>query len=284
MAAFAAMAFAQPQTTAPKESDVPPDSAMDSKDNLAQQLNNPLANMITVPVQNNFDYGGGRDDKGFRYTLVAQPVLPFKLNNDWNLITRTIIPFAHVDNVFPSSESGLGDIVQSLWFSPSRPTEGGLVWGVGPAVLYPTASNDLLGAEQWGLGPTAVAVWLRGPWTFLLLGIHNWGLDPPDDRQRVNQSFGQIALAYTTPTRTTYFVSTESTYNWNRNQATVPLQMGINQLFIIGGRPIQFGGLLRSYAEKPEGAADWGFQLRVTFILPRQNDNGHVPVREHCAT
>jgi hypothetical protein len=60
--------------------------------------------------------------------------------------------------------------------------------------------------------------------------------------------------------------------------------MGINQLFIIGGRPIQFGGLLRSYAEKPEGAADWGFQLRVTFILPRQNDNGHVPVREHCAT
>lgn len=267
MAAFAATAFAQSQADEPTKYE-PKEYGM-SEDQLAQQLNNPLANLITVPVQNNFDYGGGRDDKGFRYTFVAQPVLPFTLNKDWNLITRTIIPFAHVDNVFPSSESGVGDIVQSLWFSPSRPTKGGLVWGVGPAVLYPTATNDLLGAKQWGLGPTAVAVWLRGPWTFLLLGIHNWGLNPPDDRQRVNQSLGQIALAYTTPTRTTYFVSTESTYNWNRNQATVPLQMGINQLFVVGGAPIQFGGLLRYYAEKPEGVADWGFQLRVTFIFPR---------------
>jgi hypothetical protein len=267
MAAFAATAAAQTQADEPTKYE-PKEYGM-SEDQLAQQLNNPLANLITVPVQNNFDYGGGPDDKGFRYTLVAQPVLPFKLNNEWNLITRTVIPFAHVDNVFPSSESGLGDIVQSLWFSPSRPTEGGLVWGVGPAILYPTATNDLLGAKQWGLGPTAVAVWLRGPWTFLLLGIHTWGLDPPDDRQRVNQSFGQIALAYTAPTRTTYFVSTESTYNWNRNQGTVPLQMGINQLFVIDGKPIQFGGLLRYYAEKPDGVADWGFQLRVTFIFPR---------------
>ena len=153
MAAFAATAFAQSQMTAPKESDVPLDYAMDSKDKLAQQLNNPLANLITVPIQNNFDYGGGRDDKGFRYTLVAQPVLPFTLNKEWNLITRTIIPFAHVDNVFPSSESGVGDIVQSLWFSPSRPTEGGLIWGVGPAVLYPT--RDQRSPWRQAVGPGA---------------------------------------------------------------------------------------------------------------------------------
>ena len=269
LAVLAASAFATPQSVEQKDAAPPLDYAMDAEDRLAQELNNPLANLITVPIQNNFDYGGGRNDEGFRYTMVAQPVLPFTLNKDWNLITRTVIPFAYVDNVFPNSESGLGDIVQSLWFSPSRPTDGGLTWGVGPAVLYPTASNRLLSARQWGLGPTAVGVWLRGPWTFLMLGLHTWGIDPPADRERVNQSFAQIALAYTAPTRTTYFVSTESTYNFNSDQATVPLQLGVNQLLRLGGMPVQLGGLVRYYVEAPVGGPDWGFRLRMTFVFPR---------------
>jgi hypothetical protein len=110
-----------------------------SDSDLAQELTNPIAGLIQVPFQNNFDWGGGHRNDAFRYTLNVQPVIPLTLNPDWNLITRTVIPFASFDGVFPQNESGLADIVQSFFFSPSRPTSSGIVWGVGPVFLYPTA-------------------------------------------------------------------------------------------------------------------------------------------------
>ena len=127
-----------------------PEVQLSPDDQLAQQLNNPIANLISVPIQTNFDYGGGRTDRGFRYSLVAQPVLPFRLNDRWNLITRTVIPFAHVDGVFSGPKTGLGDTLQAFWFSPQRPTSWGLTWGVGPAVLYPTATSNFTGSRQPG--------------------------------------------------------------------------------------------------------------------------------------
>lgn len=237
---------------------------------LAQQLNNPLANLISVPLQNNFDYGGGRDDRGFRYTLLAQPVVPFTLNDNWNVITRTVIPFAHLERLTPNHESGLGDTLASAWLSPARPTSWGLTWGVGPAFLLPTGTNRFTTTRQWAAGPTAVAVVMRGPWIGLLLANHVWSLGGvTEDRDRVSQSFLQAALAYTTPTRTTYFVSTESTHNATAGQWTVPLQAGVNQLLRIGGQPIQLGGLVRYYAETPPGGPKWGFQLRLTLVFPK---------------
>jgi hypothetical protein len=208
---------------------------METDEQLAQQLNNPLASLISVPIQNNFDYGLGQNDRGFRYTLVAQPVLPFKLSNDWNLITRTVIPYAHIERVFPNHESGLGDTLQSLWLSPARPTDWGLTWGVGPAILYPTATNSFTGGRQWAAGPTGVAVVTRGPWIGLLLANQIWTLgDTPQGRAPINQTFVQAALAYTTETRTTLFMSTETTYDYTARQGTVPLQLGVNQLVRVG--------------------------------------------------
>jgi hypothetical protein len=123
---------------------------------LAQELANPIANLTSVPFQNNFDFGGGRGN-AFRYTLNVQPVIPFTLNDDWNLITRTIVPFAHVERVFPQPETGIGDIVQSFFLSPARPVNG-ITWGAGPIFLYPSASNDFIGSGQWGAGPTGVVL------------------------------------------------------------------------------------------------------------------------------
>ncbi|WP_376099923.1 transporter [Roseomonas sp. CCTCC AB2023176] len=237
---------------------------------LAQQLNNPLATLITVPIQNNFDYGLGRNRDGFRYTAVAQPVLPFQLNADWNIITRTVIPFAHLERVAPDHETGLGDTLASAWISPARPTSWGLTWGVGPAILVPTGTNRFTSTRQYAAGPTAVAVLTRGPWIGLVLANHIWSLGgTPDDRERVSQSFVQAAIAYTTPQRTTYFVSTESTYNATAGQWTVPIQAGVNQLLRVGTQPIQLGGLVRYYAERPEGGSRWGFQLRLTLVFQR---------------
>ena len=147
-----------------------------SDSDLAQELTNPIAGLIQVPVQNNFDWGGGPRSDAFRYTLNIQPVIPLSLNNDWNLIVRTVIPFASWDGVFPQTELGLGDIVQSFFFSPSRPTSSGIVWDAGPVFLYPTATNSFFAGRQWGAGPTGVILQLNGPWTYGVLANHIWSL------------------------------------------------------------------------------------------------------------
>lgn len=119
-------------------------------------------------------------------------------------------------------------------------------------------------------GPTVVAVLTQGRWIGLLLANQLWSLGgTPDTRQPINQSFVQAALTYTTPTRTTLFVSTETTYDYSAHQATVPLQLGVNQLVRLGRVPFQIGGPARYYAETLPGGPKWGFQIRPTFVLPR---------------
>jgi hypothetical protein len=236
---------------------------------IALELTNPVANLISVPIQNNFDFGGGFEGKGLTYSLVAQPVLPIRLNSQWNLIARTIIPFADLNNVLPTRQTGLGDIVQQFFLSPSQPTSSGIVWGAGPVFSYPTATNHFTGSGQWGAGPSGVVVRLAGDWTNFLLVSHLWGIAPPSDRRPLNITLIQPAVAYTFPTHTTVFVSSESSYDWTRRQWVVPLQLGGNQLLLWNGQLFQLGGLVRYYAEKPQGGADWGFQLRLTLVFPK---------------
>jgi len=110
-------------------------NAGDSSADLAQELTNPVADLITVPIQMNVDRNLGPGDDGSKITTNVQPVIPFDINEDWNLITRTIVPVIHQDDVFAGegSQFGLGDINLSLFLSPKQPTSGGLAWGAGPA-------------------------------------------------------------------------------------------------------------------------------------------------------
>ena len=268
-----------------------------SDTSIAQELANPVANLTSVPFQNNFDFGGGRGN-AFRYTLNIQPIIPFTLNDDWNLITRTIIPFAHVERVFPQPETGVGDIVQSFFLSPTRPVNG-ITWGAGPVFLYPSASNDFIGAGQWGAGPTGVVLKQSGPWLYGILANHLWTvggvpdlpsgapllLEVPNSgiadpgfvesnpgsrrRERVNATFIQPFLTYTFPMQTTPYLTTETVYDWTARQSIVPINVGVNQLVSIGGQILQVGGLVRYYAETPRGGPNWGFQLRISLVFPR---------------
>jgi hypothetical protein len=133
------------------------------RSNLAEQLQNPVANLISVPFQNIFDYGGAKGHSS-QYTVNIQPVIPFKLTPDWNLIVRTIVPVTMSVHVQPTEVSGLADIVQSFFFSPAQPI-GGLIVGMGPVFLYPTATNVRISANQWAAKPTAVVLKQAGPWT-----------------------------------------------------------------------------------------------------------------------
>ena len=129
-----------------------------SDEELAKKLANPVADLISVPLQFNYDQQLGLDDEGERLLLNFQPVVPIDLGSDWLMISRTVVPIIHQEDVVPGEggQAGFGDVVQSLFFSPKN--SGGLTWGVGPVFLLPTASEDTLGTEKWGAGPTAVAL------------------------------------------------------------------------------------------------------------------------------
>lgn len=236
---------------------------------LAKKLSNPVANLISVPFQFNYDDGYGPKDAG-RITLNIQPVIPFSISEDWNLITRTIVPVIYQESPAASldDEFGLGDITQSFFFSPKKPV-GGWILGAGPVVLWPTGTNPSLRSEQLGLGPTAVALRQEGGWTYGILANHIWAVTDSDDHPTVNSTFLQPFLSYTFKTATSITINTESSYNWTEEEWTVPLNLMVGQIVRIGKLPVQFtlGG--RYYAEAPDDGPEWGLRLQITFLFPK---------------
>jgi hypothetical protein len=247
-------------------------AAQPSDSELAKQLANPLASLISVPFQLNYDRNIGPVDDGERFTLNIQPVVPFQLNDEWNLISRTILPLIRQSDVAPGlgDQSGTGDIVQSLFFSPIAPSENGWTWGVGPVFLLPTGSNDRLTADKWGLGPTAVALKQDGPWTYGALVNHIWSVAGEDARADVNATFLQPFLSYATPTGISYTLNTESTYNWETSEWTVPILLGIGKVSKLGDQTVQYNASLRYYVDSPtSGPKDLAFRFVFVLIFPK---------------
>ncbi|MBN1142027.1 MAG: transporter [Deltaproteobacteria bacterium] len=239
---------------------------------LAKKLANPVASLISVPLQYNYDEYGGLNDGASVHRLNIQPVIPFSLNHRWNLITRTIVPLLE-QRGFPNrdmNESGLGDITASQFFSPKAPTAGGWIWGLGPVELLPTASDNALGGEKWGIGPTAVVLNQKGPWTVGFLGNHIWSVAGDDDRADINATFLQPFVSYITKTKTTFGVNTESTYDWESEKWSVPVIAQVAQLAKIGPQILQFSVAGKYWAEAPDnGPEKWGFRAQVTFLYPK---------------
>jgi hypothetical protein len=250
-------------------SDTPSDEQADTAE-LAKKLQNPVADLITVPLQNNWDFGIGPAD-ALRYTVNIQPVIPVSLTTDWNLIIRTILPVIYAESPVPGGDNtaGLGDIVQSFFFSPKAPTRGGWIWGVGPVFLYPSATDDALGTEKFGLGPTAVVLTQQSGWTYGMLLNHLWSVAGNGSRDDVSATFMQPFLTYTTQTFTTFGINTETTYDWEHHQRIVPINWFAQQLLKIGTQLIAFQLGVRYYAEKPEGGPDWGLRFVTTFLFPK---------------
>jgi hypothetical protein len=237
---------------------------------LAKKLQNPVAALISVPFQNNFEWGGGPHSNGFKYTLNFQPVIPISIAEDWNLISRTIVPVIEQDDVVPdSSQAGVGDILQSAFFSPKAPGPGGVIWGFGPAFLLPTSTEDYLGAQKFAIGPTAVALKQTHGWTFGMLTNHLVSTGGTRSTSDVNATFLQPFVSYTTKTYTTIGINTESTYDWENAQWTVPLNPFVAQLVKVGGQPMQFQIGPKLYVEGPTGAPDWGVRFNYTLLFPK---------------
>ncbi|HSP57874.1 MAG TPA: hypothetical protein VLO12_06210 [Halomonas sp.] len=238
---------------------------------IAKKLNNPIAAMISVPFQFNYDENIGVTEEGSRLVLNVQPVIPFSLNEEWNVISRTILPLIDQQDIPPATdESGVGDVFQSMFFSPKSPTAGGWIWGAGPALLLPTASDERLGAEKWAAGPTAVVLKQQNGWTYGGLVNHVWSFAGDDDRDDVSNTFLQPFLAYTTPTLKTITLNTESTYDWEVEEWSVPVNLMATQLFRVGKQPMSLQLGARYWVDAPEAGPDgWGMRLTYTLVFPK---------------
>ncbi len=236
------------------------------------QLSNPVAALISVPMQFNYDQDIGPADDG--RPLAAQraasdPVRPERrLEPD----LRTILPVVSQSDIFPGagSQTGIGDVVQSIFFSPKAPTASGWIWGAGPVLLLPTGSNDLLTTDKWGAGPTAVVLKQSNGWTRGMLANHLWSFAGEDSRADVNATFLQPFLTYTTPTRWTFGLNTETTYDWENEQWSVPVNVSASNLLRIGNQLVSVGGGLRYWLDSPDsGAEGLGLRITITLLFPR---------------
>ena len=243
--------------------------AQDSDHDLAKKLNNPVASLTSVPLQFNYDCcfkPVGSD----RVTLNVQPVMPFGVTRDWNLIVRTIVPVIEQPSSMAGGPTsfGFGDTTQSFFLSPAADA-GGFVWAAGPVFLWPTATEPALGAHKWGAGPTALLLQQEAGWTVGILANHIWSYSGERKCANVSNTFLQPFLSYTWPDTTNLGLNTESTYNWKTGQWTVPVNLTAGHLFNLGGQRVNFtlGG--RYYPERPHDAASWGLRFVTTLLFPK---------------
>ena len=250
----------------------PSATAQESDADLAKKLANPISSLVSLPFQFNYDCCIGPEEAS-KFTLNVQPVIPISLNADWNMIVRTIVPVVYLEApaVGLENEFGLSDTLQSFFFSPSRPVNG-ITWGIGPAFLWPTGAGPEIATGKWGAGPTGVILRQQGGWTYGLLANHVWSYADSfgHDRPDVSQTFLQPFVSHTFPDTTNISINTESTYDWETEQWTVPINAGVSHVYKFGEQRVSLGIYGRVYAVSPDDGPDWGARAVATFLFPKK--------------
>ncbi|MBN3521180.1 hypothetical protein JYB62_14310 [Algoriphagus lutimaris] len=244
-------------------------NAQDDAAELAKKLANPIASLISVPLQNNTDYGIS-SFQGTRNTLNIQPVIPVSVSKNWNMITRVVLPIITQYNISAPGEkqSGLGDAVMSAFFSPKNSDK--VTWGVGPALLLPIGTNDYLTTKKFGMGPTAVALKQANGWTVGGLINQLWSVAGNEDRPDVSQMFVQPFLVYNWKTGAGVGANMEWTQNWKTSSSTIWLNPTFSAVTSLGKQKTQFAVGPRINLVAPEGGkADWGWRAVLIFLFPQ---------------
>lgn len=240
---------------------------------LAKTAQNPVADIVTLPLQNNIAFGLGPNDR-VQYVLNIQPVYPINMTPNINLITRWILPIIYQPDI-PSDEGGefgLGDLNPSFFFSPVSDEE--LVWGVGVTLTIPTATDAKLGTGKWSIGPTGVIVLSMQQWLLGLLINNIWSYAGNDDRADVNQFLVQPFINYNIPNGSGLYLTSSPiiTANWEGkkgNKWTVPLGAGIGWLLKTAWVPVNISAAAFGFVEKPQGGPEWLLRLQIQFLFPR---------------
>ena len=285
---FAVILFAAQPAIAQDEDSAPSAGAEDA----AMKAQNPLANIISMPLQWNTDFDIGPDDKTGS-TLNIQPIYPVSLSNGWTLINRAIIPLpksvpgggqssgdtlglgAVVGNLEGDSssgrETGLGDITMMNWFSPQP--KGAFMWGVGPVTVWPTATDDRLGSDKFSIGPSVVLVYSK-PRKFIAASVINawWSVGGSGNAKDVGVFYWQPIFNYFLPNKwylTTAPVITKDLEGESGQQWIVPIGGGVGKMFNWGKLPMDITAQYYKYVEKPDAGPEWMFRLQLKFIFPK---------------
>ena len=246
-----------------------PQGVADAAD-LARRLSNPVSNLVSIPFQMNWDQGVGPDDQT-RFVMNVQPVMPFSVNENWNLITRVIMPFVSQPVLAPGGTAafGVSDVLASAFLSPTR---AGVIWGVGPVLSLPSTTELTLGSGKWSAGPTVVVLNQVGQWTYGALWNQIWSFAGDPARGDVSQMFLQPFFSYTGANLVTVGVTAEAAANWKApdHKWTVPITFSVSKLSTLGMFPASYQIGVGAFVAKPEIGPSWRLRASLTVLLPRR--------------
>jgi len=248
-----------------------------SAEELAKAAQNPVQAMISVPFQLNTTFNYGLDSlekRDTQYVLNIQPVVPFRLGADWNLITRTILPVVWQPVPFEGapSISGIGNLQETAFLSPAKP--GKVIWGAGPVVLIPTSSNHALGTSKWSAGPSVVVLTMPGHWVIGALVQNVWSFAGPQEAPSVNEFLLQYFVNYNLAKGWFLTSSPVNTADWTQAQSkdrwTVPVGLGAGRVFHIGKQAVStslhyYYNVVRPTGTVPSGPYEVRFQFQLMF-------------------
>ncbi len=242
----------------------------DSATDLAKKTQNPVEKMVTIPFNNNINYGYGTG-QGVQYILDIKPVIPFSLSSSWNIISRTIIPLMNQPNLFSGEGyiTGTGDINPTLYLSPAHP--GPLIWGIGPTMVLPTANHPQLGQGKYSLGPSAVVLMMPNNWVVGVLAFNVWSIGGQSSRPDVNQFQFQYFINYNFPHG--WYVTSQPTLsaNWKasgNNRWLVPFGIGAGHVFAIGKQAMNASVQAYRNVKSPQIGPNWQLELNISFLFP----------------
>ena len=273
LTALAAPVFGQEEPgdgTLPYQEDIDYDHDGDvDQGDLAKAAQNPVGDLISLPFQNNMNFDVGPADRT-QNVLNIQPVWPIALSKNWNFITRTIVPV--ISQPAPGNErtNGLGDLNFTGFFSPKQP--GKIIWGVGPTLVFPTATDDVTGTDKWSAGPSVVVLTMPGQWVIGALVSNIWSFSGDDERADVNSFLMQYFVNYNLPDGWYLTSAPIITANWEAEsgeQWTVPFGGGIGRVFRIGRQPINMQTQVFYNVETPTNGAKWQWRLQVQLLFPK---------------
>lgn len=243
--------------------------AASSEETLAKQAQNPVGALISLPFQNNTTFDVGRRDRT-QNVLNIQPVWPFAIGENWNLVTRTIVPVISQPAPGTDRTNGLGDVNFTAFISPAEPGE--IIWGAGPIFVFPTATDEVLGTDKWSLGPSVVVLTMPGPWVLGALVNNIWSVGGDSDAPDVNSFLFQYFINYNYPSGFYWTSAPIITANWEAssgNQWTVPFGGGAGKLFKIGKLPVNASLQAFYNVEKPASGGDWSLRFQVQLLFPK---------------
>jgi hypothetical protein len=268
----------------------------------AIQAQNPLSPVYSLLNENstNFKFGPLENTQD---VLLVEPVIPIRLTPGFNLITRWITPVIwqpalarsmpaplppmpapsqSIPAPLPAigSEFGLGNITPQFFFTPAHQGNG-FVWGLGFNAWLPTATDDTLGINKWGGGPTAVALWIQGPLLFGVLFNQTWAGDQSHGTSATFDRIDQMAIqpfVFYNLSAGWYVASLPIfTADWTVSDRkwTVPIGGGIGRVMPLGN--VNVNARLDAYdnvafglgdAEVITNVGDWTLKFTLHFVLP----------------